>query len=207
MIEINNNIFVKFNEIIHSLYDKYSEKSFVKAKLKDLIYKVGKNCKNDEWKNFNLIDLSSMPENNIVINSSSKGELFNTNIKTLTENTLLYGSIRPYFKKCGFTTNINYVAGTVHSFKTIQENMYWWILAVISSEDFHKHTNTKSQGTKMPIISWESFVSYDVPIISDTLLKEFNDIIIPLYNSIIKMINSNKKLSELKKQYLNKFFG
>lgn len=207
MIEVNNNIFIKFNEIVHSLYNKYSNKTIVKVKLKDLIYKVGNTCKNYEWKNFNIIDLSSMPENNIVINSSNKGELFNTNIKTLTENTLLYGSIRPYFKKCGFTTNINYVAGTVHSFKTYQEKMYWWILSVISSNDFHKHTNTKSQGTKMPIINWESFVAYDVPIISDNLLKEFNDIICPLYNLIIKLINSNNILLELKKQYLNKFFG
>lgn len=207
LIEVNNNIFIKFNEIVHSLYNKYSNKTIVKVKLKDLIYKVGNTCKNYEWKNFNIIDLSSMPENNIVINSSNKGELFNTNIKTLTENTLLYGSIRPYFKKCGFTTNINYVAGTVHSFKTYQEKMYWWILSVISSNDFHKHTNTKSQGTKMPIINWESFVAYDVPIISNNLLKEFNDIICPLYNLIIKLINSNNILLELKKQYLNKFFG
>jgi len=176
-------------------------------KLNQLIYKSGKTCKNNEWKENKIVDLSSMPSRNIVINNFSDGNLFNTNIKIIDENTLLYGSIRPYFRKCGFTTGINYIAGTVHSFKTIEKKYYYWILALISSHDFHEHCNIKSQGTKMPIINWSNFTEYDVPIPEDDDLKKFNLKIEPLYNQIKNMMVQNRKLLEIKQLYLKKFFG
>ncbi|MGI6710894.1 MAG: restriction endonuclease subunit S [Bacilli bacterium] len=207
LIESNNHIFNKFNNFLQILLHKFILKSQVVIKLDKLIYKTGKLCKNQEWRQSKLIDLSSMPSDNVVINTFSDGALFNTNIKTLVENTLLYGSIRPYFHKCGFTTEINYVAGTVHSFKTYDSKYYYWILGVISSLNFHNHCNTKSQGTKMPIINWSSFVDYDVIIPNEINLTKFNNIIEPLFCDIKSKMIQNRKLIILKEILLKKFFG
>lgn len=43
-----------------------------------------------------------MPNDNIFIDKFSDGLSFSTNIKTINKNDLVYGSIRPYFKKAGF---------------------------------------------------------------------------------------------------------
>ena len=207
MIESNESIFLKFNSFIHSLVERFSLRSRTYSALKNYVVKVGGACKKNEWKNSYIIDLSTMPEDNIVINTFNDGSSFNTNIKTLDNNTLLYGSIRPYFHKCGFTVDINYVAGTVHSFKTVDKKMYFWVLGIICSEEFHKHTNTKSQGTKMPIINWDSLTNYDIPLLNSEDLNRFNSIIEPLYNIVIEKMRQNRKLNDLKQQYLKKFFG
>ena len=205
-IECNEKITEKFNEYLQAIYKIFVARAIDFEILAKHIKKSGKKVNNGEWKNSQVVDLSTMPRNNVVINAFSSGENFSTNILTLEENALLYGSIRPYFRKCGFTTDIDFVAGTIHSFKPINENLFFWILATISSEKFHQLTNTKSQGTKMPIITFESFCDYQLPLISQNYLNEFNSLITPLFEKVKVHMLENRKLKKLKKLYLQKFF-
>ena len=195
--------FQKYLKILY-LNSVYNSKRTIK--LSELIQKEGILLKNNEWKNHQVIDLSTMPQDNICIITSSNGSEFTTNIKTLEDDTLLYGSIRPYFKKCGFTVSHQFVTGTIHSFKPRNKKLLTFLLGVICSNSFHNYTNINSQGTKMPIINWETFINYDVPILEKSQMDLFYDKTIDLYNYIKKIMCKNLLLYQLKHLLLNKYF-
>jgi len=85
--------------------------------LKDLIVRKRKPIKNKkDWKEKLLIDLSNMPKFSLNLVNFDRGEKLNSNIFEVKEYDILFGSIRPYFGKYGFSTINGVIAGTIHSF-------------------------------------------------------------------------------------------
>ena len=146
-----------------------------------------------------------MPNNSIFINDFSNGNNFRTNIKNINNFDLVYGSIRPYFKKCGFALDVDYIAGTVFSFNAKNPNSYLWILGTICSDGFHEFTSKNSQGTKMPIINWDTFITYKVPF-DENIINDFNSKIKPLFEISVNKMRQNRKLKEIKAKLLEKYF-
>lgn len=170
-----------------------------------MIVRTGKTLKNKEWFGSNVLDLSTMPNNNIFINDFSCGENFTTNIKTLNNLDLVYGSIRPYFKKAGFALDVDYIAGSVYSFMPLDENNYLWLLACICSDDFHLFTSSNSQGTKMPIINWDTFSSFKIRYDSK-IIHEFNKQVQPLFDLCVIKAREIRRLKAIKEKLLSKYF-
>ena len=176
-----------------------------KSELSLLVERTGKLLKNKEWFNSKIIDLSTMPNDNIFIDDFSDGDNFTTNVKTVNDMDLLYGSIRPYFKKAGFNWNSKYIAGSVYSFSPKHESDFLWILATICSDDFHKYTASNSQGTKMPIINWDTFIRYKVPY-SKQISEKFTKELKPLFMKAVLKLKQNEILKTIKKKLLEKYF-
>jgi len=206
-IEVNEKVAEKFNKYLHLQYEKFKRTAKISTPLKELVDKKNTKVANKKWQDSLVVDLSVMPQQNVVISESSEGINFSTNINYLHENALLYGSIRPYFRKCGFAVGIDYVAGTVHQFVPRNLNIYLWILATIQSDDFHNHADKKSQGSKMPVIGYETLVEYDVALPSGEELSEFNSSVHPFYAKVATGVKENRILKKLKEQYLKKFFN
>ena len=76
----------------------------------------------------------------IAISNFDKGKKFTSNIYKLNKYDLLFGSIRPYFGKVGFSPINGVVTGTVHSFKPIDDIYYSLVLSLISSKTFINYT-------------------------------------------------------------------
>lgn len=205
LIEINESFLRKFQKLLNKTYSNFCMDISSKVPLSSLILRTGKLAKNDEWFGQDVLDLSSMPIDNVFINNFSKGEDFKTNIKIINNHDLVYGSIRPYFKKSGIAVDVNYAAGTVFSFKPKDENDYIWLLALISSNDFHQFTAKNSQGTKMPIINWNVFGTYDVPYDRYKVNYFNNRFSSPLTLAMSKM-RIIRKLRELKTELITKYF-
>lgn len=205
MIECNNNFLVKFQKYISLLFTNYSSNISNKIPLYKLINRTGLTLKNNEWINSKVIDLSTMKNDDIFINDFSNGEDFKTNIRTINNLDLVYGSIRPYFKKAGFALDVNYIAGSVYSFNVICKKNYLWILACICSNDFHNYTSSNSQGTKMPIINWDTFCNYNCPY-DEKIIHDFNLKVSSLFDKAIIKMKQNRNLSKIKKLLLDKYF-
>ena len=205
MIEKAQKITLVFNDYLHKEFCSYKANAYRTECLGDFISRCGKLMKKCEWREAKVVDLSSMPNSNICIYASSKGSDFSTNVRTLDPNALLYGSIRPYFRKAGFAIGSEYVTGTVHQF-LVKEGYYFWVLALISSDEFNEYTNINSQGTKMPIINFDTMCQYRVPIISETLLADFNEQIKPIFLQVKNYMQEIVKLQEIKGLLLAKYF-
>lgn len=152
-----------------------------------------------DWENKKLIDLSVMPQFSFCINNFEKGSKLKTNIFKLNEFDILFGSIRPYFGKAGFSPIDGAITGTIFSYLPIKENLYSYILCLTTSKTFVDYTVKYSRGTKMPIINWDDFISYKVIIPeNDKLFESFNKMIMPLLKKIKENINLNQNLHDIR---------
>lgn len=219
-IKVNKKINSNLEEQIHLLYDKYftnyfyndkkedlikSEIGFIPRnwkiiKLSDLIIKNKEKIKNyDEWKNELLIDLSNMPRFSISLYNYDKGEKLKSNIYKLDKFDLLFGSIRPYFGKVGFSPINGVVAGTILSFKPVNKIYYSYILSLISSKEFIKYTVSVSKGTKMPSVKWKDFINYDIAIPkNEEVIEKYNNILKPIILKIEKNIEEVHNLTKIR---------
>ncbi|WP_341515781.1 hypothetical protein [Mesomycoplasma ovipneumoniae] len=119
------------------------------------------------------IDLSVMPQNSISLTTANTSSNFSTNLFRMSEGDILFGSIRPYLRKAGIAPFNGAVAGTIHSFIPKFQYNYNFALITISSDSFFKYAISQSQGTKMPIVSWQSILSYKFPY-NKEISKKFN---------------------------------
>lgn len=205
LIEKNEQFLSKFQSYLVQSYRKYSLECDNTIEIKALIDRTGKSIKDSQWKESKVLDLSTMPNGNIFINDFSDGKNFSTNIKSVNNFDIVYGSIRPYFKKAGFALDVNYIAGTVFSFNVKNANDYLWVLACISSDNFHSFTSINAQGTKMPIINWKTFTSYKIRYDSQIVIT-FQKIIKPIFEICIIKMRQNRKLKVIKEYLLKKYF-
>jgi len=161
-----------------------------------------------DWENKKLIDLSIMPQFSFCITNFEKGNKLKTNIYKLSEFDILFGSIRPYFGKAGFSPINGVVAGTIFSYLPVRKDLYSYILCLTTSKSFIDFTVKYSRGTKMPIINWDDFVSYKVVVPeNDKLIESFNNMIMPLLKEIKENINMNQNLSDIRDVLLPKLMS
>ena len=212
---INKNL----EELMHVLFKKYfidsnpfyveNDENWNIIKLKDLIIRNRDKINDfDNWKDELLIDLSNMPRFSIAISNFDKGKKFTSNIYKLNKYDLLFGSIRPYFGKVGFSPINGVVTGTVHSFKPIDDIYYSLVLSLISSKTFINYTVSVSKGTKMPSVKWDDFINYEFAIPDDlSKIGEYNKILLPLIHKIEKNILEIQRLTKLRDTLLPKLMS
>lgn len=178
-------------------------------KLGELIQKNSKKITAYEmWKNLKVIDLSVMPQFSLNIQNFNSGKNFATNIYKLKEFDLLFGSIRSYFGKAGFSPINGGVTGTVHSFSPKVQYIYSYILELITNKEFVDKTVKLSTGTKMPIINWDTFINIEVCLPqNEDIMKCFNDEILPMIYEIKTKILENQKLAEMRDYLLPKLMS
>ena len=213
--ELNKNL----EELMHVLFKKYfidnnpfyveNDENWNIIKLKDLIIRNRDKINDfDNWKDELLIDLSNMPRFSIAISNFDKGKKFTSNIYKLNKYDLLFGSIRPYFGKVGFSPINGVVTGTVHSFKPIDDIYYSLVLSLISSKTFINYTVSVSKGTKMPSVKWDDFINYEFAIPDDlSKIGEYNKILLPLIHKIEKNILEIQRLTKLRDTLLPKLMS
>ena len=215
LIKLNKNL----EELMHVLFKKYfidnnpfyveNDEKWNIIKLKDLIIRNRDKINDfDNWKDELLIDLSNMPRFSIAISNFDKGKKFTSNIYKLNKYDLLFGSIRPYFGKVGFSPINGVVTGTVHSFKPIDDIYYSLVLSLISSKTFINYTVSVSKGTKMPSVKWDDFINYEFAIPDDlSKIGEYNKILLPLIHKIEKNILEIQRLTKLRDTLLPKLMS
>lgn len=172
----------------------------------ELITRSRETIKNKkDWENLYLIDLANMPQFSMCINNFEKGAKLDSNIYKLDKYDILYGSIRPYFGKAGFSPINGCFAGTIFNLKPKIDDFYSFLLCLVTNKKFIKYTVQYSKGTKMPIISWEDFCAYKIAIPKDLrVIKNFNRVIFLNINEISNNINENLILSQIRDASLPK---
>lgn len=177
------------------------------VRLGDLIIKNYKKfIDKDMWKNIKIIHLSVMPQFSMCINNFSKGIDFDSNMYELDELDILFGSIRPYFGKAGFSPIDGGVTGTVFSFKTKNSIDYSYVLMVITSKGFIEYAISMSQGTKMPVLKFSDLEKYLLPYNTD-IVSLFNKMIFNFILEIRNRIHENLIISSVRDILLPKLMS
>jgi type I restriction enzyme S subunit len=160
------------------------------------------------WENENIIDLSTMPQFSICLSSFQEGKKFDSNVFRLNEMDILFGSIRSYFGKVGFSPIYGVVTGTIFSYLPKTKNHYAFVLFLTSSREFIDFTVRFSKGTKMPVISWDDFCSYKIVIPpNDDIFASHNQITMSLLDKIKSNIHQSRNLIQIRDLLLPKFMS
>lgn len=151
---------------------------------------------NGDNHDIDTIDLSVMPCATMCLNEKSSSGSFGTNLFKLSKFDILFGGIRPYLLKAGFSPFDGLVTGTVHSFKVKREYEYNFSLLAMTHNSMFKFAVSNSKGTKMPVIGADDLLTYKVAY-NEEILKKFNNCI-QFRDMIAHNIIENQKLSELR---------
>nr|VZR99913.1 hypothetical protein MF5582_00327 [Mycoplasma feriruminatoris] len=141
------------------------------------------------------IDLSIMSSDSIVISKMNWSNNFSTNLFEMKKGDILFGSIRPYLHKAGFAPYDGVVAGTVHSFKTINTYDYNFSLITMSRPNFFNYAVSVSKGTKMPVVSSDSILDFKV-CYDKKIVDKFNNI--SFIDILSNNIMENQKLIKIR---------
>lgn len=156
-------------------------------------------CKNTESFDYKTIqpaiDLSVMPSDTIALSQLNSSENFNTNLFVMKQGDILFGSIRPYLHKAGFAPIDGVVAGTVHSYRVKNPTDYNFALFTLCRNAFFDYAVNVSSGTKMPVISSDSLLSYKIPY-SEEIAAAFNQVAI--VDTISQNIQETIRLNNLR---------
>jgi type I restriction enzyme S subunit len=141
------------------------------------------------------IDLSVMPSNSIALSQLNTSDSFTTNLFEMKRGDILFGSIRPYLHKAGIAPCDGVVAGTIHSYRVKNSRDYNFALITLARDIFFDYAVNVSSGTKMPVVSSDSILAYQVPY--DTgVVEKFNNI--ALMETITQNVQENQKLMALR---------
>jgi type I restriction enzyme S subunit len=156
--------------------------------------------KSDLKSEFPVIDLSVMPEESFVLDSFSSSANFSTNLFHLKKYDLLFGSIRPYLKKAGFSPLNGLFAGTVHSMRPRRDDDFNFLLLTLTHDSLFKFAVAQSKGTKMPVVALNDLLSYKLAFKKE-ISREFNKHF-ELKAPIASKIEENRELRNLKNYLL-----
>ena len=141
------------------------------------------------------IDLSVMPSDTIALSEINTSDNFTTNLFEMKKGDILFGSIRPYLHKAGFAPCDGVVTGTVHSYRAIDKQDSNFALLTIAGDTVFDYAVNVSSGTKMPVVSSDSILAYNVPYNSE-VVKRFGEI--SIVETIANNIQENQRLIALR---------
>lgn len=160
------------------------------GQLKEFVIRRNKVLK--KWDDLLLVDLSRMQPYQIHISDLGSAEELTSNVKQVNKFDLLFGSIRSYQGKCGYSPIDGAIAGSVYNFYPVQEYMFCFLLLLITSKPFIDYTVNYSNGTKMPVLNYKDLVRFKFPVLNDKLIyQKFNDIVLPMITEIDNLNHQN----------------
>jgi len=143
------------------------------------------------------IGLEHMPRGQIYADSWGKAEDVASGKFRFNKLQILFGKLRPYFKKVGAVPVDGICSTDILVLEPIKPIYFGLALMIATSEDFIAHSDAGSIGTKMPRTNWDLLSRYQiaVPIIDD-IFAAFTEQIQSLLNGIFSRISENNNLSQ-----------
>lgn len=166
--------------------------------LGDLLTKNTK--KLQDYNDIPTIDLSVMQSDNIALGELNTSNNFSTNLFVMHKGDLMFGSIRPYLHKAGIAPCDGAFAGTVHSYKPIDNIDYNVCLSALISNDIFSFAVKNAKGTKMPVITSDDLLRYKIPY-NKSVSRQFTELL-DIENIVCNCMMQNNILTELKKSIL-----
>ena len=153
------------------------------------------------------IGLEHMPRADFCLSNWGTAEDATSNKFRYAENDIIFGKIRPYFHKVGFTLN-NGVVSTDSFVMVAKQGLWGLLLMTVFDKAFVDYTyQTCKEGAKMPRADWNQMEKYPVLVPSDDVRKKFEDYIWTVTRRIKALALQNHALAEARDRLLPKLMN
>ncbi len=148
------------------------------------------------------IGLEHMPRNDICLCNWGESSEVNSNKFQYKEKDILFGKIRSYFHKVGFTINTG-VTSTDSIVLFTDKQLWALLLMTVSSNAFVNFTSQScKEGAKMPRADWNEMKKYPVLIADSIVQFRFEGLIEIIANKIKALAMQNRCLLEARNHLL-----
>ena len=153
------------------------------------------------------IGLEHMPRGGIAADHWGTADEVNSNKWSFKAGQILFGKLRPYFKKVGVAAVDGVCSTDILVIEPARPVFFSLVACQASNEDFIKFADAGSGGTKMPRTSWERLASYPMAIPPQPVAQTFNDEVSPLIELILAHIHESHRLAEIRDYLLPKLLS
>ena len=115
------------------------------------------------------IGLEHMPRGSICLNQYEQSVVLESNKNRFLKEDLLYGKLRPYFKKTGYALFDGICSTDIVVVRAKDSYAKGFICCLLASDPFIDFTVGASSGTRMPRTSWKDMSKFPFPFPDRTL--------------------------------------
>lgn len=153
------------------------------------------------------IGLEHMPRVDFCLSNWGTAEDATSNKFRYAENDIIFGKIRPYFHKVGFTLNSGVVS--TDSFVMVAKQGLWGLLLMtVFDKAFVDYTyQTCKEGAKMPRADWSQMEKYPILVPSEDVRQKFEDYMWSVTRRIKGLALQNHALAEARDRLLPKLMN
>ena len=116
-----------------------------------------------------------MPRGSICLGNSGQAEDLESNKNRFRQGDLLFGKLRPYFRKAGYAQFNGVCSTDIVVVRKKRQYGTGFICCLLASDPFIDFTVAASSGTRMPRTSWKDMCEFPFAIPSSPLLCEFDN--------------------------------
>jgi type I restriction enzyme S subunit len=141
------------------------------------------------------IGLEHIPRRSITICDWGVASDVNSGKFKFDEGDILFGKIRPYFHKVGFTICSGITSSDAIVIQAKEDIYYHYTLLLVSSGEFVAlASKTVKEGSKMPRADWEYLSKCQFLLPKISMVQAFNDFIAPICTMLRMLALQNRQL-------------
>jgi len=153
------------------------------------------------------IGLEHMPRGSICLGESGQAEELESNKNRFRQGDLLFGKLRPYFKKTGYCQFDGVCSTDVVVVRKKGEYGVGFICCLLASDPFIDFTVAASSGTRMPRTSWKDMCEFPFAIPLESLLLQFDNQFCPTVSKITSNCLNSASLAATRDTLLPKLIS
>ncbi|TVM01653.1 MAG: restriction endonuclease subunit S [Candidatus Brocadia sp. WS118] len=141
------------------------------------------------------IGLEHIPRRSITLDTWGTVSEIDSNKFKFAERDILFGKIRPYFHKVGFSLVDGIASSDAIVIRPTEDHIYYYTLFLLSSDEFVAlASKTVREGSKMPRADWKFLLKSEFKRPPETVLSLFNDVVSPICDQLQNLALQNRKL-------------
>ena len=141
------------------------------------------------------IGLEHIPRHSITLNSWGTAVEVSSGKFRFLEGDILFGKIRPYFHKVGFTLLDGITSSDAIVIRPTENRLYFYVLSLLASDEFVAlASKTVREGSKMPRADWNFLLKSEFRIPSKAIWGLFNEKMSPICSQLRTLALHNRKL-------------
>ena len=153
------------------------------------------------------IGLEHMPRGSIILNEWGDSEGLGSSKAGFETNDILFGKLRPYFKKVGVAPVSGICSTDVLVLRPKVNVALPVALAVAASDALIDYASAASTGTRMPRVSWEYLASFEVSVPGPEQMAVLGQELEPLLAIAVGLAAQNRTLVAVRDTLLNELLA
>jgi len=133
------------------------------------------------------IGLEHMPRDKVGLDTWENSHDLKSNKFKFETNHILFGKLRPYFKKVGISPIDGICSTDILVLDSKETQWLEFLLFTVSSYDFIEYASQSTTGTRMPRTDWNYMKNYKIILPPETMVLKFHKII----KKSIEMMKTN----------------